>query len=412
MATKPDKFPRLLVASEFPPNSSGGGPAVARQMLKEWPTENIFWWSCRPDTDQRFGQKVASHAVARIPGKLYPHRRWRRQKSWLLEQFWGPWAARHLKKTLETFQPEVVWAIPHAWSIPPLARVLPHANIGFHVSIHDYADGQETTSLLEKERQRRLMTMQEQLYASATTRDAICQPMVDDLRTRTGRDGNVARAGLEPADMEFLSRKTTARTDFISIAYAGTIIVEKEFGLFVRALARIRQRFPTPVRLDFFSDQSYRSRDWFDTAWMQEHGLLSTLELSAALQKCNWGFSPMALTDDNPRYNRFSFPTKFITYLAAGLPVITLGHPESSLVKIAAAYPVGLCITDDNMENLSAGLLAALSDPAAGLRYRAGIQRCSTEMFDARRMRRVLHDGFQKCAFRTRAPELVVDRSK
>ncbi len=51
----------------------------------------------------------------------------------------------------------------------------------------------------------------------------------------------------------------------------------------------------------------------------------------------------MALDDDDPRYNRFSFPTKFINYLAAGLPVITLGHPESSVVRMASEYQVGLC---------------------------------------------------------------------
>jgi hypothetical protein len=52
-----EKFPRLLVATEFSPNAAGGGPAVVRQMLKNWPAEKHRWQSCRP------GLKTASNQV-------------------------------------------------------------------------------------------------------------------------------------------------------------------------------------------------------------------------------------------------------------------------------------------------------------------------------------------------------------
>jgi glycosyltransferase involved in cell wall biosynthesis len=412
MATKPDIIPRLLVASEFPPNASGGGPAVARQMLKDWPVEKLFWWSCRPDPDQRFNQRVARHAVARIPQKLYPHRRWCAQKSWFLENLWSPWAARHFQKMLDAVKPDVVWVIPHGWAIPPIAQALQKARIGFHVSLHDYADIQGNEVRFGAKRSHQMAALADKLFANATTRDAISQPMLDDLRARTGCNGSLARAGLEQEDFDFMSGKPGTPSDSIRIAYAGTIIAEKEFALVAQTLAQIRERLPLPVWLDFFSDQSYRSQEWFDAAWMREHGNLPAAELLRALRDCTWGFSPMELTDDNPRYNRFSFPTKFITYLAAGLPVITLGHSESSVVKMATTYPVGLCITDANRENLSARLFAALSDRNPGLKYRAAIQRCAAEMFDARRMRRVLYDCFQRCAARTATPELTADRAE
>src|ERR1700722_20278464 len=117
-------FPRLLVATEFPPNGSGGGAAVLRQMLKGWPVEKLYWWSCYRDRDELFGQKVAEHQVAEIPQKLYPDRRWRAQKSWLLEKFWQPCAVLHFQKTLNSVQPGAVWAIPHFWAIPPQAQAL------------------------------------------------------------------------------------------------------------------------------------------------------------------------------------------------------------------------------------------------------------------------------------------------
>ena len=402
-------FPRLLVATEAPPNSAGGGLSIIRQMLREWPANRLFWWSCLPEHDRHFGCKVAAHRVALIPKKLYPHRRWCGQKSWLLEKVWTPWSTRHFRNTLEIFKPDVIWVIPHGWAIPPLARVLPQANVGFHVSIHDYVDIQGNMVRFGGDRSRRLAAMADRLYATATTRDAICQPMVEDLRARTGCDGTVVRAGLEQEDFDYLSNKPETRVDSIHVAYAGTIVVEKEFALFARALARIRPQLPAPVCLDFFSAHSYRSREWFDSAWMQEHGNLPAPALSEALKKCAWGFAPMGLANDDPRYNRFSLPTKFVSYLAAGLPIITLGHPESSMAKMVMAYPVGLCVTSGDLENLSAQLFTVLSDPNSKLKYRAGIQRCAAIEFDTRRMRAVLYENFQKCAAqqRTGRPRVV-----
>jgi glycosyltransferase involved in cell wall biosynthesis len=389
-------FPKLLVATEFPPNSAGGGAAIVRQMLKDWPAGQLFWWSCFPDTNELFGQKVSGHQVASIPPKLYPNRRWRAQKSWLMRKFWVPWATRHFKNTLAAFKPDVVWTIPHCWSIPPLARALPEAGIGFHVSIHDYPDLQAMIARFGADCSAQMAVMIDQLYSRATTRDAICQAMADDLRARTSRDGSIVHAALEQADFDYLSGAPETKSGPIRIAYAGTIIAEKEFALFVKALAQIRSQ--QPVILEFFGDHSYRGQSWFDTDWMRENGNLPVLQLLQALKECSWGFAPMELTDDNPRYNRFSLPAKTGSYLAAGLPVIALGHPYSTIVKLVSQYQIGPSLTDGNLNNLSSQLLAALSEPNPQIKYRPAIQRCARAEFDAHHMRAVLYENFQKCA--------------
>jgi hypothetical protein len=391
-------FPRLLVATEFPPNGAGGGAAVVRQMLKEWPAEKLFWWSCYPDRNAFFGRTVAEHHVARIPRRLNPNRRGRLLKSWLLEKFWLPGAIRHFKNTLEVVRPEVVWTIPHCWSIPPIARVLPQAKIGFHVSIHDYANVQSEVNRFGARRADEMAGMADKLYAGAVTRDAICRPMVDDLRQRTGRDGTVAHAGLEQADFDYLSGTPEGTNGPIRIAYAGTIVAEAAFAVFARMMSQVRNQIPVPVRLDFYGDHSYSSRPWFDPAWMKENGNLAAPELALALKECTWGFAPMELTDDNARYNRFSLPTKFASYIAAGLPIIALGHAESTVVKMASQYQVGLCLPAGASQNPGAELVAGLSAPNAKIKYRTEIRRCALAEFDTRRMREVLYQSFQKCA--------------
>ena len=392
-----DVFPRLLVATEFAPNASGGGAAVVRQMLKDWPADKLFWWSCFPETDRRFGQSVSRHYVTPIPRGWYPNQRWCGPKSWILENVWSPWATSRFRRVLREVSPDVVWAIPHGWSIPPVAGALVKSGRDFHVSMHDYMNIESYAARYGVERSERLAAAQIRLYGAAKSHDAICREMAEDLNRQTGRqDISITRMGLEEEDFAYLELPPAPTHVSIRIAYAGSIQVQDEFALLVAALTQIKSRLARPLSLDLFGDHSNRSRPWFDASWMVEHGNLPVPQLMAALRQCDWGFSPMALTDHDPRYNRFSLPTKFVSYLAAGLPVIALGHRESSVVKMATAYEVGLGLEDGDVDRLAERLLTALSTEDSRLKFRPGIRNCAGREFDARQMRGRLHDCFRQ----------------
>ncbi len=391
--------PKLLVATEFPPNASGGGPAVVRQMLKDWPVDRLAWWSCLPERDQRFRMETAAHRVARIPAKLYPQNRMILPKSWLLENVWARWAARHLRAAIREVRPDVIWVIPHNWAVLPLASVLPAARVGFHVTVQDFVDVGGNIPRFGTERCQRLARAAEKLYATATTRDATSHPMIADLQERTSCEASqMLHAGLEPEDFAFLETKQSAPRSAIRIAHAGTIVVEEVFARFVAALRRVKAAQPRRIEMHLFGAHSYAARPWFDAEWIIEHGNLAEPELSQRLRDCDWGFSPMALTDGNPRYNRFSFPTKFITCLAAGLPLITLGHPGCSVMKMARAYDIGVCCDATSEDGLEQRLSDALSEPDPWARFRGEIVRCARTEFDAARMRRILFECFERCA--------------
>lgn len=396
---------KLLIATEFPPNASGGGPAIVRQLLRECPAAELFWWSCLPERTQQFGRKVGRHFCATIPAKLMPHRRLTRLKSTLLDSIWKPLASAHLFKTIRQVQPDLIWVIPHNWSIGPLASVIPSSGIGFHVTMQDYVDVHGQENKFGQARCRRMAIGADRLYAAGTTRDAISHPMIEDLRARTGATAaQVLHAGLEQKDFEFLAYKTSRILNSFpatKIAYAGTILVEEAFEKFVSALRAIQKSLSRPVELHLFGAHSYAQRRWFETGWMKEHGDLSEPELLRNLRECDWGFSPMALDDADRRYNRFSLPTKFVSYLAAGLPIITLGHSESSLVRMAREYEVGLCTSATTVSELAPQLMTALSIPEPFQHYKAGIVECATTEFDAQKMRGRLFECFDKCAVQT-----------
>jgi hypothetical protein len=394
---------KLLIATEFPPNASGGGPAVVRQMLWGWPVENLCWWSCLPERDRRFGQKVARHFCAAIPRKLMPHLRLTRAKSILLNLGWAPLAAAHLKKTIRELQPDAIWAIPHNWSIPPLRSVLPTAGVGFHVTIQDYVDVHGQSRRFGEARTRQIADAADFLYATATTRDATSPPLMDDLKNRTGASASqMLHAGLEENDFRYLQAKTESTRPEIRIAYAGTILMPREFQLFIEAIRQMRPTLAKPAIIELFGAHSYKHESWFEPAWMREHGNLDEEALQTALRSCTWGFAPMSLSDADPRYNRFSFPTKFISYLMAGLPVITLGHPESSVMKMAEKYRVGVATSAGDINRLVEALREPLADANPWSRHADEINRCARAEFDAAKMRKVLYECLTKCAEATR----------
>jgi hypothetical protein len=393
---------RLLIATEFPPNGSGGGPAVLRQMLRGWPIEDLFWWNCIQDVDTRFRQDCAARYVAKIPAKLVPYRRLTRIKSALLGRFWAAWAEEHLAKAVVASSPNVIWAVPHNWSILPLG-ILRSVPMGFHVTVQDYVNVHGQEAKFGSALCSRMTRLADQIYASATTRDATSHPMLEDLARRTGVLGEqMLHAGVEESELQILRDRRAKQIGEIRIAYAGTILVAEEFELFVRALRGLRA-LSLPISLRFFGSHSYSSAPWFETDWMQEFGNLDESALIDSLRSCTWGFAPMALNDRDPRYNRFSFPTKFITYLAAGLPVISVGHPESSVMKMAKEYRVGPSTSAATVETLIEALQTPLANRTPWSTYAAEIIRCAETEFRASNMRSKLWSCFERCAEATRA---------
>ncbi len=78
-----------------------------------------------------------------------------------------------------------------------------------------------------------------------------------------------------------------------------------------------------------------------------------------------------------------------------------VGDPAMNQKMGEAAYQKGA--RHNTWQDYGDRVLKALSEPNPGLKYHAGIRRCATAEFDARRMRAVLYECFQKYASVSRA---------
>ena len=117
----------------------------------------------------------------------------------------------------------------------------------------------------------------------------------------------------------------------------------------------------------------------------------------------------MSLAEDDPRH-RFSLSTKFISYIAAGLPVFTMGHPETGVVRLAKAYAVGACADSAEPGPLREKLTAAFSVENPWQVFGPEIMRCARTELDATRLRQTLHDSFRACARKTANSDVAARR--
>jgi hypothetical protein len=311
-----------------------------------------------------------------------------------MQHVWSQLAAASLRSALIKSRADSIWLIPHEWAIFPLHCIFSRLNqsslnVPIHVTLQDFPDSQQRQRLLGVEVTRKMASLQKTLYQFATTCDATSLPMLQELQRQTGRLGEqMLHAGLENEDFYFLEKPVPdlSLRPSLRIAYAGTIVVEEEFKAFIQILETLRYSFSSRLELCFWSAHSYRGRPWFNPSWMKEFGHLPEHDLRIALRGLDWGFIPMSTNDDDPRYNRFSFPTKFITYLAAGLPILSFGHPESSLMKLTHPYQLGARFfsKDEMRAKMTTNFL---QDPLMKRLVRPEIVRCSRDWFDACRTR-------------------------
>ncbi len=131
---------------------------------------------------------------------------------------------------------------------------------------------------------------------------------------------------------------------------------------------------------------------------MVEHGNLPESEFEKLLRMCHWGVSVMDINDDHPLYNRYSLPSKTVRYLAAGLPIISVGHHDSTIIHFGRRYRVGMVLDDNSIPDSDQYLQAELAETNPYRRYKQEILRAARERFDAANMRNTLFQQFMALA--------------
>jgi hypothetical protein len=371
----------ILVATGFPPCSAGGGAWIIDQLMRGMNRDRFSWWSSSEQLSPQAQGAVKTFKSAQLPPRLIPHRRFTEIKTLLLRHLWAPHAVRGLRQFIKRQRPDLLWIIPHSWSIPIIHQAVRGAGIPWHISVHDFP--YPPTSSLSW--QSRFQPMLDDLYSGAVSRDVIGPEMGDELERATGSKADAYfRCSVEPEELDYIRNKPFLfATDKIRIGYPGTILAEDTFARFVEALRLIRPELPQPVEIHLFTGHNYRDRHWFDPTIIVEHGFLYGEELERAYRQCHWGLAIMPLEETNPRYSRYSFPCKFTRSLASGIPIISIGHGESALVRLASRYHLGPVIESGTPQDIAKYLLPALMQVEVTPQLRERLLQCAQMEFNA-----------------------------
>jgi glycosyltransferase involved in cell wall biosynthesis len=393
MPVLPNPNPRVLVVAEFPPGAPGGGWVILKSLLRGSDWSRIYWWSFFSGRSPAY-EFGGRHHSCNVSRKLSPNFRLRKVKGWILEKIIVPYAARDLLSFIRSVQPDFILFLAHCWAIPVVHRIMPAVKTHWHLALHDMPETADWIETFGRARTARFMRYTEEMYRNASSRAVISPAMAQDMRSRTGIDcANIFRCAVEPEMLARLSNPVVMpKDDVIRIGYAGTIIAEPTFARFVRALQTVRQRLNRKIEIHLYSWHGYREKDWFDPSLILEKGPKSEAEIYECYQQLTWGLAMMKLEDDDPVYNRFSFPCKFTASLAAGLPLICVGHRNSALIELAKNYRLGLLLTDENAADLEDRLCEGLADFSRFDQYRSEIVRCAQNEFNAELNRTKLHE--------------------
>jgi len=394
----PTKEPRTLIAAIFPPGSPGGDWVIVHHLLRGVDWTKLSWWSFFPGEThltKTLGERLC---VFRGPQRLAPARRWKWIRGLLFETFIVPLACRQLRDFIAQQNPDQLWILSYGWAIPVFHKVVPSLGLPYHFSMHDMPETTSMVKPLGPKRAHRFLKMQDDLYRGAVSRNVVWHSMGEVMESRTGVKAECEfRCSIEPEDLEKLRLPRPEKDDSeIRIGYAGTIIAEDAFEFLVRALQKIRRELPVPIKIRLFSSHPYRDRKWFDPELITEYGHLSYKELQKPYSECHWGLSLMPLHDRDPQYSRYSFPCKFTQSLSAGLPIISIGHPKSTLMELAQRYDLGIALTTADPAEAAKTLMALLFDGTKEQTYRREAIRCAEDFFNAEDMRssfRLFHES-------------------
>ncbi|WP_132063598.1 glycosyltransferase family protein [Dietzia maris] len=168
-------------------------------------------------------------------------------------------------------------------------------------------------------------------------------PSEDYFEWVPGHKKNVTLFPLWPRGGVRQCRAAPTHDDEIVIAFAGQINSLRGIEY---AVELIRERIPNcSIKIDVFSKDKLPASLGEATKHegnlaIRRLGFVEPSEIGAVLSTYDFG-----LVSLDPSFALPSFPSKILTYLSAGIPVLYCGPAYSGLEKLVSAYGLGILLT-------------------------------------------------------------------
>lgn len=362
-------MPRLLVTSYFGPGWPSGGAVIVDGLLRDYPCDAYarFHVALRLATDpdpRRRGQAL------HVPGLLHP--RWRRLASRLLWDVGSRLQVRQAEAIVREFAPDVVWSVLDYLWVPFTFRFMQRTRLPVHVSVHDDPVASAQLAGWPASMLRRLERAFGFCYREAASRDVISEGMRHHYATNHARDAVIVTHGIDDSECRAITVPSPRRP--LRIVHVGNLHYPEEAIRFAEAV----QAHGT-AELTLIGNPPASVRAAAHRLGIRIVSWVSQAQLDVMLAEFDFAYLPYGFSPARRLFVETSFPTKLITYVKAGLPVLHHGPANSSVAAFLRRYRVGVLLDTMDRDALRAAL--PNGDPAAYAALRAECARAVREVF-------------------------------
>ena len=244
-------------------------------------------------------------------------------------------------RVLEKEKIDKIWIYSHREGIVLLKSIIMKKNIPFHISIHD--------DILENPDFENFEKVKEDfkyLLGKADSCDFISGFMNEYYKKFLGT-GNKSI----PIWAGFIKKNRIVNNNFVSrnvskIAFAGTMWTQEEHESFWKAIGKLNEEKNNnkKIEMDYYTQEFNQKRLNNDYEFLLYKGFLDNNLIPEVLSKYDALYLTMSFSSKFIRISETSFPSKIISYIEAGVPIIAHGPEYSSVVKFIRGHNIGICI--------------------------------------------------------------------
>jgi glycosyltransferase involved in cell wall biosynthesis len=343
---------KILLLTDFPPCADTSGGLVLLQFARFMPPESL---ACFTILNRHLPMKPdpaldgMAYASVPKPNEL---------NTTFLAEAWHRWvSARQLAREVERFARDQgvdrIWAVLEGQT---LARVINHVADRLKLPLHTLVWDELSWWLRAHGVDRFHASEAQRSFDRAVRRSRVCGaaswPMAEEYARRYG-----TRCVAIPPGIDDFPRRPRHGGDEIVIGMAGQFYAIESWRAFLKAIRDAGGRIAgRPVRLRVLSREKPEGEGVEHLGWKG-----SQREVVELLSEADVLFCPHLFAPEMEGIARYSFPSKLITYFAAGRPVVFHGPTYASGARYIQAHNAG--VVDSTPEG--AGLIEAVEHALA-----------------------------------------------
>jgi hypothetical protein len=377
----------------YAPETHHGGAMCVQRLLADYPRDRLVWMHhAEPVTDPASPwSKVRQWSIPllRRPSRfgLAPLRD---VADWTLH---APRVARLVAEQSRRAGVQAVLGIGPGISVRISHQIAQRLGIPLLLWIHDDPAAHATYRNLPRPLVQWIRRCFVNAYRSASMRYTISEPMRDHYHDMTGCDAVVLPP---PIEVDSAVSSHAAHDGPIRIGFAGAITEPEAWLAFLGALERLsaKRRFELTV----FADPQTVPVPSPYRRWVRLEGWRDADTVHNTLQSMDYLYLPLWFRADRRVHVATSFSTKFVGYLATGLPVLCHVPTTSAVAEFIGRHPVGPVLDTLDTDTLTDRLRGVFDDPTWHERAAELRDRALTE-FDRDRAVNRLHMDLRTLAF-------------